>query len=409
MGSGSLESKTIVAINSTIKGSTGKIMNDIASGAKEQGYKYYTCTAMHGNEPFEKSKRHIYIGDIVEKKIHLKLALYTGYNGCFSHFGTFLFLRHLDRLKPDLIHIHNLHNGYVNLKMLFNYIKKKNIPVVWTLHDCWPFTGHCPYFELAGCDKWKTHCYECSQFSSYPYGKVDKSFYLFELKKKTFDIPQIKCLVAPSKWMKETVSLSYFKRHRVDIIYNGIDLNVFKPTRSSFREKNGISDRFLLLGVANVWDKRKGLNVFKKLSSDLGNDYFIVVVGGYQQGEEDYTAENFLHIARTYNQEELAQIYTAADLFINPTLEEVFGLVNVEALACGTPVITYRTGGTVDVVDESCGIIVEKNNYEGIVNAILQEKKSPFLPEMCINRAKFFSKENEVSQYIKLYDSILRE
>lgn len=401
-------SNKIVAINSTIKGSTGGIMNDIACAAREKGFEYYTATGMHRNEPFSKSKWHIYIGDIIEKKIHLKLALYSGYNGCFSQIGTLLFLRKLDKIHPNIIHIHNLHNGYINLEMLFNYINKKNIPVVWTLHDCWSFTGHCPYFELVNCDKWKTHCVQCEQFSSYPYGKVDKSYELYELKKRLFTIPQVKYLIAPSKWIGDLAKQSFMKKAKVQVIYNGIDLSVFYPRNSNFREKHQIGNRHLILGVANVWDKRKGLIVFKKLARELGNEFYIVVVGGYQQGEEDFQAKNFLHIDRTYNQDELAEIYSCADIFVNPTLEEVFGLVNAEALACGTPVITYNTGGTTEIVNSKCGIVVEKGNYAELKKAIEQILSHPFRKEDCIERGKTFSKEIEVEQYLKLYDSLLK-
>lgn len=398
----------IVAINSTIKGSTGGIMNDIASAAREKGIEYYTATGMHRNEPFSKSKWHIYIGDIIEKKVHLKLALYSGYNGCFSHIGTFFFLKKLDRIRPNIIHIHNLHNGYINLKMLFNYIKKRDIPVVWTLHDCWPFTGHCPYFELAKCDKWKTHCNECVQFSSYPYGKIDKSYQLYDLKKKLFTIPQIKCLAAPSEWIGNLAKQSFMKNTEVQVIYNGIDTKVFYPRNSNFREKHGIGNRHLILGVANVWDKRKGLNVFKKLACDLGNKYFVIVVGGYQSGEENFQADNFLHINRTYNQDELAEIYSCADIFVNPTLEEVFGLVNAEALACGTPVVTYKTGGTTEVINSKCGIVVEKDDYAGLRMAIKQIRSQPFSKEDCVERGRSFSKEIEVDHYLKLYNNLLK-
>lgn len=323
--------KCIVEINSSTVGSTGRIMFMIAETARKHGFTVYTCSAVHGNEKRIESKNHIYIGSKLDKKIHLLLAKKTGYNGCFSHFTTAQFLKKIDKLQPDLIHFHNLHNCYINLPMLFDYVKKKNIPVVWTLHDCWAYTGHCPYYDFVHCNKWMTGCYDCPQTAKYPYSDVDRSKEMFEKKKQWFTGANI-TLVSPSEWLGNEVKKSFLAEYPVRVINNGIDLDTFRPIQSDFRKKYQIENKFIILGVASSWAPRKGLDVFVKLAEDLPEEYQIVIVG-IDEREKNKLPETIISITRTNNQKELAEIYSVADVFVNPTREENFPTTNIEALA----------------------------------------------------------------------------
>ena len=398
--------KCIVEINSSTVGSTGRIMFMVADAARKHGFKVYTCSAVHGNEKRINAPSHIYIGNKVDKKLHLLLAKKTGYNGCFSHITTALFLKKLDRIHPDLIHFHNLHNCYINLPMLFDYVKKKNIPVVWTLHDCWPYTGHCPYYDFAHCNKWMTGCYDCAQTAKYPYSDVDRSKEMYEKKKKWFTGANI-TLVPPSKWLGDEVKKSFLAEYPVKVINNGIDLDVFQYTESDFRKKHHIEDKFVILGVASSWAPRKGLDVFLKLAEELPEKYQIIIVG-IDEKEKNHIPHNVIAITRTNSQKELAEIYSAADVFVNPTREENFPTTNIESLACGTGVITYRTGGSPEIIDEQTGKVVEKDDYKGLKKTIFEvENSNLFSRNLCRNRAMKFEKTAKYEEYIDLFESIL--
>lgn len=397
--------KTIVEINSSTVGSTGRIMFMIAECARNRGYTVYTASAEHGNEKKIVSPSHMYVGNIYDKKIHVIMSTYTGYNGCFSHLMTYLFLKKIDKINPDIMHFHNLHNSFINLKMLFQYVKKKGIPVVWTLHDCWSFTGHCPYFDFANCQKWKIGCDSCSQLMEYPFSKRDTTAIMYENKKKWFTGANV-TLVTPSDWLAREVKKSFLCEYPVRVINNGINLDIFKPTASQFREKYNLKNKILILGVAAVWAPRKGLDVFIQLAKDLPPAYQVIVVG-VSEAQKNIIPTNVLAITRTNNQKEMVEIYSATDIFVNPTREDNFPTTNLEALACGTCVITYNTGGSPEAIDESCGVVVEKDDYYALKERILSWKPGDFRMEDCMRRASNYSMKEKYDEYISLYDEIL--
>lgn len=234
----------IAEINSCNFGSTGKIMLEIADVAEKDGHTAVVCYPKSRTNAKKQKESDIVIGIRLSRNLHLKLAGITGLNGCFSYFSTLHFLRKLDKFKPDIVHLHNLHNSYINLPLLFNYIKKHNIKTVWTLHDCWAFTGQCPYFTMVKCDKWKTGCHNCPQYGQYPESRVDRTKTMWQLKKKWFTGVKDMTIVTPSQWLADLVNESYLKDYPVRVINNGIDLDVFKPTPSSFREKYGLGDTY---------------------------------------------------------------------------------------------------------------------------------------------------------------------
>ena len=395
----------ILETNSVNFGSTGNIMLQIAEKTRKKGHCVYTSCAYGRSTKTKDTKSHIYIGNSLSRNIHSKLGFLTGFHGCFSIISTLNFLRKVDKIKPNIIHIHNIHSDYINIHLLFKYIKKRKIKTIWTLHDCWAFTGHCPYFDIANCNKWKLACCDCPQYRNYPSSFFDDSKKMHKLKKKWFTGVNDMTLVTPSKWLCELVKESFLKEYPVQVINNGINLSVFKPTYSDFRKKYNCENKFLLLGVAFGWGERKGLDVFIELSKRLDSEKYQIVLVGTTNEIDKRLPRSIISIHRTQNQQELAEIYTAADLFVNPTREEVFGLVNAEALACGTPIVTFKTGGSPEVIDHTCGCVVEKNDINALISKVLYiNKEKPYGEQNCVKRAKQFDKNNKFEEYMEIYE-----
>ena len=333
-----------------------------------------------------------------------------GKTGFASKHATKKLLKFLDKINPDIVHLHNIHGYYLNIELLFNYLKEKQIRVIWTLHDCWSFTGQCAFFDYVGCDKWQTECKNCPMLSEYPKSFVDSSKWNYQKKKELFTGLNI-TLVTPSKWLASLVKNSYLKVYDVKVINNGIDLNVFKPTPSNFREKYCLKDKKMILGVAGVWDRRKGLNDFIELSKLLDDNYVIVLVG-LNDKQLDLLPHNIIGIKRTENQQELAGLYTTADVFFNPTYEDNYPTVNLESLACGTPVITYDTGGSpefVDFFDSHYHPVISKaklcdEDFNYIVDNINNCMRQKRIINLIDKKKLHFS--NMVSAYIEIYKSL---
>ena len=399
----------IVEINAVPYGSTGKIMFSVADILKKQGHEVF-CTSGFS---WTKCQRDDYVitSGFFLKSIHIALATLTGMNGCFSVFPTGRLIKRLKAFQPDVIHLHNLHGNYVNLPMLFSYIKRYHIRVVWTLHDCWAITGQCPHFTMVKCDKWKRGCYQCPQYREYPATIVDCTKTMWKLKRKWFNGVGDMTIVTPSQWLADLVKESYLRDYHVKVIYNGIDLSVFKPTNSNFREKYGISvHKQILLGVAYGWDKRKGLDVFVELANRLDNEKYQIVLVGTDDAVTTQLPENIITINRTQNQQELVEVYTAADLFVNPTREEVLGLVNIESLACGTPVITFRSGGSPECIDNTCGGVVDCDDVDAMEQEIVRIcSEKPYPVEACLERAQMFNMSERFKEYYLLIEEKCNE
>ena len=395
----------ILEINIVNFASTGNIMRQVADVARSDGHEVICC--FYANRNKAKDKDCIYIGNKVTHNIHKKLCRYTGYNGCFSVFSTWNFLRKVKKFGPDIIHLHNLHNCYINLPMLFKFIKKNDIKVVWTLHDCWSFTGQCPYFTASGCSKWKTGCYDCPRFDKYPASKVDRTRKMWALKKKWFTGVSNMTLVTPSEWLSSLVKESYLKDYPVTVINNGIDLNVFRPVQSDFRKARGLEDKYIVLGVASVWEERKGLDVFIELAGKLDDRFAIVLVGTNDEIDKKLP-DRIISIHRTNDQKELAEIYTAADLFLNPTREENYPTVNMEAIACGTPVLTFDTGGCKEIVDERSGLVITDESIENIEKKVAEICTGHVFSEAdCLKRAESFDSASKYRSYLQLFEQII--
>ena len=301
--------------------------------------------------------------------------------------------------------MHNLHGYYINIEILFNYLSEYNKKVVWTLHDCWAFTGHCPHFDLVNCNKWETGCFNCPRKSDYPASYiVDNSKNNYEKKKKLFTSIKNMTIITPSEWLANLVQKSYLGKYSINVINNGIDLSAFKPTESSFKTEYNIQNKKIILGVASRWGVHKGLNDFIKLSSMLDDNYKIVLVG-LSKKQIKLMPENIICISKTDSIKQLAQIYTAADIFVNLTYEDNYPTVNLEALACGTPVITYQTGGSVECINDACGMSVKKGDLDSALNAIKHICQDPrsIIKDSCIINAKKYDKKETYNKYINLY------
>lgn len=396
----------IVQINSTCgAGSTGKICVAISDLLTEKGIDNVILYTL-GRSSHPRGLRYM---SPLEVKFQALKAKIIGNYGFQSKTATKRLIAELDRISPDIVHLHNLHSHNVHLEMLFSYLKAKNIKIFWTFHDCWAFTGYCPYYDIAKCTKWeKTGCESCPCRSKYSWF-FDRSAMLYEKKKQLFSGLDL-TIITPSQWLADQVKMSFLKDYPVKVINNGIDLSVFYPRETDFRRKHHLEKKFVLLGVAFGWGKRKGLDVFIRLAERLDPEKFQIILVGTDIKVDKQLPENIISIHRTANQTELAEIYSAADLFVNPTREEVFGLVNVEANACGLPVLTFRTGGSPECIDEKTGMVVDCDDEEAIYRAILRiAEEKPFSPEDCRVRAQRFSEKEKYMEYYNLYMQAIAE
>lgn len=389
----------IVQINATCGvGSTGKICSTIASllDKKEvENYIFYSSgisSDLHG-------RRYTTRGNVMLQAFCSRVLGNYGFN---TFFPTRRLLAELDAISPDIVHLHNLHGHNVNLTLLFRYFKNHpEIKIFWTFHDCWAFTAYCPHFTMAKCEKWKTECKNCPQKSEYTWF-FDRSNKLYKKKKELFRDLDL-TIITPSKWLGDLVKQSFLKSYPVKVINNGIDLSVFKPTPSNFKENMGINEKYIVLAVAFGWDKRKGLDTIIELSKILDDSYRIVLVGTNDRVDK-FLPKNIVSVHRTQNQNELAQIYSAANVFINTTREENFPTVNMEALACGTPVVTFNTGGSPEMLDDSCGRVVRCDDISGMRTQIENICKNGILKqEDCLKKAQSFANEIFYKAYLEEY------
>ena len=391
------------------RGSTGRIATDIHKLLLEQGHE---SVIAYGRGEAINCDNAIKIGNKIDFYNHTLKTRLLDKHGFSSKKATEEFIVEIEKYNPDIIHLHNIHGYYINIEVLFKFLKEYNKPIIWTLHDCWSFTGHCAYFDYANCYKWETHCQKCPGRKSYPKSIfIDNSYNNFEKKKKLFTGLDKLTLVTPSEWLSKLVKRSLLKDYTVKVINNGIDLSVFKPVPSNFRKSYNLENKFIILGVANKWEKRKGFEYFIELSKLIEPDETIVMVG-LSKNQLKQLPKNVIGIKRTNNVQELAEIYTTADVFFNPTLEDNFPTTNLEALACGTPVITFNTGGSIETIDDTTGFIVEKGDLEEAIKTIRKiktEGKEKY-SESCIKRAnKYYNKNNKFQEYIELYENLIKE
>lgn len=376
--------------------STGRICTDLAAVLEKHGHE---CKVAYGREtvPTQYQKYAIRLGSTRSVQIDgVKTRLFdnAGFN---SKRATKKLIKQMEEYNPDVIHLHNLHGYYINVELLFAYLKTCGKKIVWTLHDCWPFTGHCPHFDFIGCEKWKSGCEKCPQKKKYPTSLLlDRSKRNYQKKKHIFTGVPNMTIVTPSAWLAGLVKQSFLREYDVKVIRNGIDTDTFKPTESELRLQYRLQNKEIVLGVASIWDERKGLSDFIKLADMLDKKYQIVLIGLTDEQCKGLP-NNVLGIKRTNSVKELAQWYSTADVFLNLTYEDNYPTVNLEAQACGTPVVTYATGGSVESVMPVS--VVEKGNLCEI-KRILDSKIYDHTKTSLLN----FDKQICYGEYIKLYE-----
>ena len=392
--------KILLQINVTANwGSTGKIAESIGLAALNQGWESYIAYGRYSNP--SKSKL-IKIGSQLDVYTHYAEQRVWDNEGLSSRSATKKLIAQIKEINPDVVQLHNIHDHYLNYRILFEYLNSTNIQVVWTFHDCWVFTGHCFHFVTKKCNKWKTGCYDCPLKSEFPKTMFDRSKKNYDLKKSLFTSCKNLTIVPCSEWMANFVSESFLKEKRMQVIHNGVDLNIFKPVGN----KNS-NNKFHVLAVSNVWNKDKGLFDIYQLRKDLSSEYNITIVG-LSDAQIKELPDGIVGIQRTQNVQELVELYSSADVLINPTYADTFPTVNLEALACGTPVITYNTGGSPEAVDENTGDVVSQGDVLALKESIEKMRLHPLSSDLCCKRAEqYFDKNKCFNKYIQLYESLL--
>ena len=382
---------------------------DIAREYESDGYEVRIAYGRSAYVPDDCRKYAVRIGTAAEVYLHILYTRLTDRHGLASQRATCAFLKWAEEFDPDILWLHNIHGYYINYELLFNWIKSRpSMQVKWTLHDCWTFTGHCGFYLYCGCDKWKIsdgptesasdgpmscRCLDCPQPKAYPATRFfSNSVKNYELKRRAFTGVKNLTIITPSKWLAGELSHSFLKDYPVEVIYNTINIEIFKPTPSSFRAEHGISDDDkMILGVANIWEPRKGLEDFIRLEQILKSEseargtsteatksgkIKIVLVGLTPAQIDDLhkRAPGIIALGRTKDAYELAKVYSAADVFLNPTYEDNLPTVNLEAEACGTPVITYDTGGCAETIHRPDSRVIPQDIslVSGTITKLLQ-------------------------------------
>lgn len=396
--------KTVLQINTALnKGSVGRIMQSIGEVLQENGWESYIAYARYGGS----SNSHlIEIGNSASIYTHVLGTRLTDKHGLYSTKATLNLIKQITLVNPDVIHIHNLHGYYINYKLLFQYLSKVNIPIVWTLHDCWPFTGHCVYFDACQCDKWKVCCKDCPQIGTYPKAFIDRTEQNFLEKKAAFTLPSKMLFVPVSEWLNGLLKKSFLQEYPSVVIRNGINLENFVPNqRLHFNELKG---KFVILGVANVWEERKGLLDFIKLAHALSDDLVLVLIG-LNKKQIRKCPSNIIGVSHTESVSELASYYYRADVFLNLTYEDNYPTTNIESIACGTPVITYNTGGSPESVLPDNGFVVDKGDIRAVLRCIDKIRNGESKGKSAlINYAKIhFNQTICFQEYLNLYESLI--
>lgn len=407
--------KKLLQINPVLRTntSTGRIVQEIGELSIKEGWDSYVAYSggRDGLKPC-KSKL-IPVGGKVDVAFHGLWTRLTDRHGLASWSATRRFIDEIKALKPDIIHIHNIHGYFLNYKILFDFLAQSDIPVVWTVHDCWLYTGHCYHYAAAGCYKWQSLCEDCPQKFEFPASYlVDRSRQNFLDKKEAFTSVPNMTIVTVSEWMKNEMSNSFLKNCQFQVIHNGIDLNVFsvQDNEQGVRQRYGLGDKRIILGLASIWSKEKGWDDFIEMAKML-NDNELIVLVGVSEKQQEQLPSNIVGIRRTENVQQLAELYSAADVFVNPTWQDNYPTVNLEAIACGTPVVTYRTGGSVEAITDSTGMIVEQGDVAGLLSAAreIMQRGTQFFKDSCRKFAlENFDKEERYNDYLKLYDKLLK-
>lgn len=400
----------LLQINSCLNtGSTGKIAESIAQLAINEGWQ---CYMIHGaryvNPP--SCMESYQVVSTIEEYSHFFESLLFDNHGLASRHATKAAIRWIREVNPDVIQLHCIHGYYLNYNILFEYLNTVDVPVVWTFHDCWAFTGHCAHFVSANCYKWaEAGCYNCPKTRLYPKSLVDRSSRNYCLKKALFTSNKNLNIITVSKWLQGLVEQSFFKGMDIRTIYNGIDTGIFKPTYGrSLTEKYHLDGKRVLVAAATSWAKNKGLDDYKALAGLLPDNIVIILIGLNKEQIKELPP-GIIGIGRTESAVELAQFYSMADIVLNLSYQETFGLTTAEGLSCGTPGVVYNTTASPELVSSDTGIAVKPGDIGGVLSAIesiLKREKNAY-SQICRNRAlSLFDKQKQYEKYLQLYNSL---
>lgn len=394
----------IVHINATANwGSTGRIAEQLCNILSLKGWECYIAYGRYSNP----SRSHlIKVGNRLSVYVHYIENRLLDNEGLASRLATKRLIRQLKEISPDIIHLHNIHDHWINYKILFEFLNSTNIPVVWTQHDCWAFTGGCAHYSINSCLKWQCDCRNCQ----YKKTLIDRSARILYLKQSLFLANKNLTIVPVSQWLTQEVGKSFFKGNIIRTIYNGVDVNIFKYKNGELlRKKYGLTDKFVLIGVASVWSNEKGFKDYIALSKRLPDDCVIVMVG-LPSNRIESLPDNIIGIERTNNIEELVELYSMADVVLNLSYEESFGLTTVEGLSCGTPSIVYNATASPELVTPDTGIVVRKGDVNEVLEAVRHMKrlgKSYYFDECRKRAVDVFDKNKCFDKYVELYNEIL--
>lgn len=396
----------VIQINAVYgHGSTGTIIRDIETLCEQADIGCYVASP---DPRVRDAKQGYVIGNIFDHKMHALLSRINGRQAYFSHIPTRNLCRYMERINPDIVHLHNLHSNYIHLNNLLKYLSKKDIKTVITLHDCWFFTGGCFHYASIGCDRWQSQCGSC------PKRLMDTKAYLGDrssqiLNDRVMYYNGIKDLtvVGVSDWITNEVRKSRIKAKRILTIHNGVDLSVFKPVEASFKKRLGIEGKFVVLGPATKWfqdiNKETLFFFIEKMSSDM-----VLVLFGCSEKKDGYP-ENVIQLEFTRNREELAALYSSADVLVNCSREDTLSTINLEVQACGTPVVTYEATGSFETVDGLCGFAIETGNYELLFDSVMKikEEGKDYFKDSCRSFIQTnFNKEKRYEDYIDLFNKL---
>lgn len=396
----------VLQINAVYEtGSTGEIIKGINYCAHKQGIETYIACASYNND----DNNVVVIGNAIDHKLHALYSRVFCKQGYASKIATAKFLKKVGKINPDIIHLHNLHSNYINITMLFKYIKSHKIQTVITLHDCWYMTGKCCHFLDVGCEKWKTGCIGCPKLKGeLPSIFIDNADKVLKDRKKYIgDNPYVHT-VGCSEWVTGICKQSVISPTTFGTIHNGIDLDIFKPTKSSLRSKKGLEDKFVIMGMANKWLDPINADTYNYFTDNMSDNDVLMLIGCKPE-QIGNLPKNVIGIGFVSDRKELAEYYSAADAFVNTTKVDTFPTVNIEALACGTPVVTYNSGGSAEAVTDNTGFVVDFGDYKSLFNAVNIIKESNFeYAGKCVSYSKeHFNKNNCYIEYLDLYKKLL--
>lgn len=409
--------KKLLQINPVLRTntSTGRIMQEIGELAMANGWESYIAYS-YGRDGMKPCQSNLLpIGNKWDVALHGVITRLFDAHGLVSQIATQKLVKQIEELKPDVIHIHNIHGYFLNYQILFNFLVQSDIPVIWTIHDCWLYTGHCYYYTFIGCNKWQTGCGHCPQQRKFPASwLIDRSRRNYIDKEKAFtSLPKgLLTLVPVSEWMAGEMNRSFLSGCDIRVIHNGIDTDTFSPQNgSALLACYGLEGKHILLGVASIWSREKGLDDFLRLSTMLTPDECIVLVG-----VDEHTAKrlpaNIIPIRRTENVRQLAQLYSVATAFVNPTWQDNYPTVNLESISCGTPVVTYRTGGSPESVTPQTGMVVSQGDVDALLRSVRQIEhlgKESFVGPCRQYALQHFRKEDRYKDYLRLYDEVMQK